>query len=274
MYVQPTAPRPIGGVLDDAIRLYRASFARCWPLALVAAALTGALYFYVALRMGPVGGRGTNLAGLAAAMARLQVIERDPSVWGSYAIMMLVFLVVRGAIIARQNAVAIDREDSYGEALTIALARLPSMIVAVIAFGLALAIGWVLLVIPGIWVAGRLELWLVAMCAEELGPFQALGESWRLVERNWWRTVTTMGVAYIIVAVLSLTQALLAGVVVALLKGDSTTALMVGQTLSALITTFTAPMITAVGLAIFYDLRLRHEGTDLAARVRSVKRTA
>src|SRR6185312_2273186 len=34
MYTRPTAPRSIGGVLDDAIRLYRAAFSRCWVLAL------------------------------------------------------------------------------------------------------------------------------------------------------------------------------------------------------------------------------------------------
>ena len=42
MYVQPAAPRPIGGVIDDAIKLYRASFRTCWPIALIASVVSAA----------------------------------------------------------------------------------------------------------------------------------------------------------------------------------------------------------------------------------------
>ena len=36
MYIRPTAPRSIGGVLDDGFRLWRAAFAKTWPVALMA----------------------------------------------------------------------------------------------------------------------------------------------------------------------------------------------------------------------------------------------
>ena len=42
MYTLPTAPRPIGGVLDDAIGLYRATFKRCWLLALISGVFSAA----------------------------------------------------------------------------------------------------------------------------------------------------------------------------------------------------------------------------------------
>ncbi len=37
MYVRASAPRTIGGVLDDAISLYRNSYASVWPFTLAAA---------------------------------------------------------------------------------------------------------------------------------------------------------------------------------------------------------------------------------------------
>ena len=43
MYVRPTAPRPIGGVIDDAIKLYRASFRTCLPIALIGSVITGSV---------------------------------------------------------------------------------------------------------------------------------------------------------------------------------------------------------------------------------------
>ena len=35
MYVKPTTPRSIGGIVDDGIRLYRGAFSQCLPLALI-----------------------------------------------------------------------------------------------------------------------------------------------------------------------------------------------------------------------------------------------
>ena len=50
MYVQPSAPRDIGGVIDDAIKLYRASFRTCWPIALIASVISAATVLYVVSR--------------------------------------------------------------------------------------------------------------------------------------------------------------------------------------------------------------------------------
>ena len=47
MYTRPTAPRAIGGVIDDAIRLYRASFRSCWPIALLSSIVTTGMSLYV-----------------------------------------------------------------------------------------------------------------------------------------------------------------------------------------------------------------------------------
>src|SRR5690348_11302669 len=42
-YELPSAPLSIGGVLDNAIRLYRYAIRRCWGLSLIYAALIGGL---------------------------------------------------------------------------------------------------------------------------------------------------------------------------------------------------------------------------------------
>lgn len=272
MYTRPTAPRSIGGVLDDAIRLYRASLSRCWLLSLIGAALTGGVGLYATLHMNALLGPDVRtLSGAMTAMARLERMESAPGVWLSYLLLMLVWLVFRAAIIARQDAVAAGRSDSNGAALAFALRRLPGIVVAGVVFSVAITVGMVLFVLPGIWVWGYLQLWLVALCVENLGPLRSLGRSWRLIERNWWRTSTTVGVAVIIILVLSLAEGLVVGVIAAIVRADPVVVLMVSQILGVAINVFTMPMLTVAMLAIFYDLRLRREGNDLAARVSSLQ---
>ncbi len=279
MYSRPAAPRSIGGVLDDAIRLYRASFSRCWPLSLAGALLVAAAGVYAtmqmnALQLGTLSANGSptaaNIAAMAGAFARLQRLEHSPAVWVSYLAVMVVWLLFRAAIIRRQDAVAGDREDSMGEALSYAARHLPEIVIAGIVFMLVIAVGFAVFVVPGIWLWGCFQLWLVALCVEGLGPFGALGRSWRLIEGHWWRTSTTVGVAYIIIVVISLAEGLVMALVGAFLRTDPALLVAVSQLLGAILSIFTTPMLTVAMLAIFYDLKLRREGGDLAARVSSL----
>lgn len=274
MYSRPTGPRTIGGVLDDAVRLYRASFSRCWGLALVGGIIGASLGLYATLHLNDLGA-GTparlTTAGAAAAAARLQAMGHSPGLWASYLLITLSWLVIRAALIARQNAMAMDYEDTIGSALALALRELPSMIVAAIVWGIMICVGFILLIIPGIWLWGQLQLWLVAMIAEEIGPFKALGRSWSLVERNWWRASTTVGVAIVIIWVLSLLDGVGTGLGVYFFRADPAVALVVGQLVAVLISMLTMPMLTAVLVAIYHDLRLRRDGGDLAARVSTLQ---
>ncbi|MGH8206224.1 MAG: hypothetical protein ACRETK_05550 [Steroidobacteraceae bacterium] len=272
MYTRPAAPRSIGGVLDDAIRLYQASFSRCWVLSLIGAALTGALGLYATLHLGVLTSPASkSMAGAVTAMARIQRMEHSPRVWGSYLLVSLVWFVFRAAIIARQDAVAARRSDSNGQAAAYALRRLPRIIVAGIVFGVVITVGMIIFVVPGIWLWGCLQLWLVALCVEDLGPFASFGRSWRLIEGNWWRTSATVGVAIVLILVLSLAESVLIGVVTAAGRPDPAVLLMTSQIVGVALSVFTMPMLTAAMLAIFYDLKLRREGGDLAARVSSLQ---
>src|SRR6185312_11562312 len=225
MYTRPTAPRSIGGVLDDAIRLYRAAFSRCWVLSLGGGVLSAIVGVWQARQMAtlPLAGLSArnpaSMAALGSAMARLGRVEHSPMLWLNYFILMLVWLVFRAAIIRRQDAVASGRTDSLGEALGYVVRRLPELAIAGLVFVLAISVGFMLFLAPGVWLWGSLQLWLVAAASEDLGPFAALGRSWRLIDRHWWRTSATVAVAWIIVLVLGLAGGLFTGIAAALAHG-------------------------------------------------------
>jgi hypothetical protein len=277
MYTRPTAPRSIGGVLDDAVRLYRTSFSRCWLLSLGGGVLSAVVGIWQARQMASLplasvsAKSPASVTAMVSALARLGRMEHSPMLWLNYFLLMLVWLLFRAAIIRRQDAVASGREDSLAEALGYVVRRLPELVVAGIVFLLATGLGFMLLFVPGIWLWGYLQLWLVAASSEDLGPFAALGRSWRLIERHWWRTSATVAVAWIIVLVLGLTGGLFSGIAAFVAHGDLVTMLLVTQLLSAVINIFTMPMLTVAMVAIFHDLKLRREGGDLAARVSSLQ---
>jgi hypothetical protein len=279
MYTRPTAPRSIGGVLDDAIRLYRASFSRCWPLSLSGAALAAIVAVWQTQQMAALplaslttgGTTNASLAAMATLMARMSRMEHSPMLWLSYFVMMAVWLVFPAAIMRRQDAVASGSAGSLGDALGYVLRHLPTIIIAGIAFVIAVTVGFLLLIVPGIWIWGYLQLWLVAAATEDLGPFGALGRSWKLIDRHWWRTSTTVGVAWIIVLVIGLVSGVITGIAAVLFHGDLLVVLAVSQLLSAVLNIFTVPMWTVAMVAIFQDLKLRREGGDLAARVSSLQ---
>src|ERR1700687_1832061 len=197
MCVQPTAPRAIGGVIDDAIKLYRASFRTCWPIALIGSVVTAAISLYLLSRL-------PALATVRDPALMWQMLKPSP-LWGWLLIPGLASLVLPGAMIAGQNALAAGPGPMTVDlALATAFARLHWLLLAVLvgvifigsAVGIALVpvvaasrvlavLAWVIL---GTYLWGRLQLWMVAVFAEDAGTFRAMGISWRLVGGHWWRS--------------------------------------------------------------------------------------
>src|SRR5665213_2834342 len=200
MYQKPTVPRSIGGVLDDTLQLYKASFASCWLPALLTGLVSGAFtYFVLAV---PI------TSGLPQANPLLAAMDRYKNLGPAYNVgniaVSVVTLLLSGMMIANIAAVSRGETPAFGTALSLSLRRLLAMIGATILFGLAVGVGFVLLLIPGIYLAVRLQLFLVPLIIEPQGPAASLGTSWRLVGGNWWRALTVVTVLFVILLVLEL----------------------------------------------------------------------
>jgi hypothetical protein len=110
--------------------------------------------------------------------------------------------------------------------------------------------------------------WSVALpvlFVEGKGGFKALGRSAQLVKDRWWATFGRFFVGYILVSVVS-TAVTLLWVALALLVVDKSSlgALVlqhIGSLFGSLVTT---PFIAALTVLIYFDLRVRKEGFDLA----------
>ena len=306
-YVAPSSPLSIGGVLDNWMRLFSASFSRCWALALVAVAVTATVQFLVT----PV----------------LPLPHQNPLVYLQHTLSMvraasllyivsgLVGLVVYGALLAQQVAVMRGSPPlSFAGALGRGLRRLPRMLLAavlmlliVVAACLPIGLGVAVLVgardaghasgsltlgvvlgsfaltLVVIYLSVRLEFWLPALFVEDCGGAAALGHSWRLVKGHWWRVTMINFVAVIILLILSMAVNWVAGLVGGVFGLHAIDALTdpaqfirrmrVVSAIAATASVVTLPLVTAMWLSIYQDLKLRREGADLAARAEALSGT-
>lgn len=253
MYQQATAPQSIGGVLDSGFKLFRACFSRVFLLAAVAALVTAPInllqpYF----RNGPPSG------GVVAA------------VLGGVLVAAVLAGVLYGALIARIDSVARAAPLSLGEALAIGARRLPAMFVAGLLAVLVVGVGLLLLIVPGLIVM----IWFVfapsAVIIERLGPLESLSYSRALVRGHWWRTAALLTIVGIILIV----AYVVLGLVVGVLLFANPASLATGEppwyvefVVTPLLSAVAAPLTYALLLAIYYDLKTRLEGGDLAARI-------
>jgi hypothetical protein len=123
----------------------------------------------------------------------------------------------------------------------------------------ALAIGLLLLATPAAVLLGtcsvvvfsyfwvRIYLAPFAASVDNLSPFSALRQSWSLTRHNWWHTFIPLVAANVAAYLLTRAASLV------------TYASPTGSVLVAvpLMTALTAPVTTTIGLAVYYDLRLR-----------------
>jgi hypothetical protein len=271
MYQAPTSPQSIGGVLDNGFKLFRESFVQVFLLA-AATSLIVAPMNYVAPYFASNGITGSAVG----------------TVIGGGLLLALIALVVFSAIVARIDGVARGTTVSVGDALSIGIGRLPAMIgswlvlviaafVCAIPIGIAAAAGPVAAAGVGLLVVivGLIAMiWFVfspyAVVVERVGPLRSFGYSRAIVRGHWWRTAALLTIIGIILLVVYAVIGMVASVSVFTNPETLSTGQLpwyVHFVISPLLSGIGAPLGYALLLAIYYDLKLRHEGADLAARI-------
>jgi hypothetical protein len=285
VYIKANAPRSIGGVLDDAIRLYRTSFRQCWPLALFGQVLVCLPMLFLQLNI-------KNIAGNPQAALALM---RSPATWGSYLVVLLLSLAIYNAVIFMVDAVAQDRTATFSASLGAGFRLLPRSIWLMILIGLcfagpgvivgivfAMATGQagplVRLVIGvgflalGLYLLGRIFLANIVLVVEDAPAFTSLKKSWMLIGGHWWRAAAIYSVAFFIALVLYVILAVCSGVIAATMRGSFTAAMVANTLVTIAFGSLLMAFFPAVLISMYYDLMLRKEGADLAGRVDALTR--
>jgi hypothetical protein len=261
MSIQPSQPQSIGGVLDTTFQLYKASLVKLIPLSLLMVIASSLQYIYVFARGG---------ANPSDPLAMLNLMQG----WG-YWLSLLGGMIgstwILSAAYLKIAAIGTGGDLGIGSALQATLTRLPALFLMVILFTLALMLGTLLLIIPGLILMVSLVLCFPAALFDDKGPVSALSESHRLVWGNWWRTAVMLTVGLIIIVVIYVVAGLIVGIVAPVLIGGGVedaalfalvSVLLIVVFMSLLLT----PFYISLAIAIYWDLKLRKDGGDLAAR--------
>ena len=265
MSIQPSQPQSIGGVLDTTFQLYKASLVKMIPLSLLMVIAGSPQSIYMFTR----GGVG-NAADPFAIFAMMQ----SGGYWVAALIGLAATMWTWSAAYLKIGAIGTGGDLGIATALTQSLSRLPAVLIMVLLFGIALTVGLLLLLIPGLILMVSLGMCFNTALFEEKGPVDALSESHRLVWGNWWRTAAILTVGFIIIFVIYLIAGMIIGVVAPIIVfgGGGTDNLLLismisGLLVGVLMNVLMTPFYISLAIAIYWDLKLRKDGGDLAARV-------
>ena len=262
MAIQPTQPQGIGGVLDTSFQLYKASLGRVWPVCLVMAIVASIPAVY--MMKSAAGG------GITESALQMMAVFSDPVYWLVYVVSMALTISAMGALYLQEYAIGTGGEMSVGEAVQAALGRAASLVGAMVLLTIALTIGFLLLIVPGLILMVSLMLAINLVLFENKGPIDALTGSHKLVWGNWWRAAAILTVGGIIALVIYMAAAVVMAVVtpfIGLGVDVVMYSLISGLLTGVLMYLLVVPFFAALLIALYWDLKLRKEGGDLAARV-------
>ena len=298
MYLRPSAPRSIGGVLDDGLRLWRVSISKTWILALLAhfvVAIPSVVLSIQSPSASVAPGKG-GLAAANAANAQLMLeLMKSPSMLLAYGVAILVSFALYAAFTLRIAGVANDEGLSLGSSVAAGFRLLPRMVLQMLLLILVLGGGGVIAVLfAGIvssigapkalagflaviamvlifgFLLGRIVVAFIALIVDDAGALGSIKESWALTRGNWWRCAAILVVLIFIAVVFTLVFAFTVGLIAVSLGPTSLAATVVTQLLSLILNAFIGSLYPAVLMAIFYDLKMRKQGADLLGRVETL----
>jgi len=272
MFRLATQPQSIGKVLDSGLRLYMVSF-------------LGVVGF--AIGAGVIG----VIPSVVVEVVLLQEITTENIGIGVFSFLLafiLLSIALYGAIFVRMGGVTGDIPIRFIQAIMIALKRLPRLLLVFVLYGIALVlatllgaivlfvipapIGLVVVAIPPTIVGLALYFGVPAALLDDDSAIRSLIHSHRLVWGNWWRTATVLSVPMIIYFALTAGLFTLYGTLIAI--GGRSSPDIGGMVLlyggQIFINAALVPMIYAITITQYHDLKLRKEGGDLAARIEKV----
>ena len=249
--------RPANATVSGVIALYRMTLAQSWFSAMLVSFLWTGLLARPLLALDPEG-------DVLRVAAQLQESLFAPSF--GYALLAVTALSILPycAIVAGIHARATGGKAD-GTGLWPALRVFPGALVAAALFLILTSVGTLVLIVPGVYLWGMWQLWMVVIVVERCGPLTALARSWRLTRGSWWHSVTLVTLIAILSTVpLVLFDLIVPWFVLALGLGG-TQALVANLIGLGVVSILVLPLVPAALVAVYLSLCDRQAGMALEA---------
>ena len=238
----PTRPQLISEVLDTAFKIFSVSLLKTLPYGMLIT----------------LAGQLANIYNLVTGRLVRRMFPQDVTGWVLYAAGMFLTLTLWAALVLRQRAMAEAVPVSMAAELAAALRRVPALAVLTILNLVVVAVGMVLLVIPGLYLLVALWMSVPLLILEGSGPIDAMNSSWRLVRGNWWRACAILLVMIAVYFVFIILGIVIVAMAVQLERGADIAVVTATSTVFAIsLGAFIGPFVAAVMLAMLGDLQAR-----------------
>jgi len=158
----------------------------------------------------------------------------------------------------------LGHRTEWRDSIRYALHRLHSILWVTILVGVATVLGFILCILPGIYLGVGFALSIPVLLTEDARGGRALARSRELVRGNWWRVFAVVALGYFLSAILGgAIEGAVAGLTTVSTTPNSVVGALVGivaGTVSSLVTT---PFVAAFLAVLYFDLRVRKEAFDL-----------
>ena len=152
----------------------------------------------------------------------------------------------------------------WRQSLSLAMKRIWSLLWLTLLTTVALIIGFVACIIPGIWLWVSFTVAVPALLAEDMRGSQALRRSYTLVKGRWWPTLGALLIGLVIAMIItSIFGAILAFVSFTDVGDNIAITAILNSLANLLASVLVTPFQAAVVAILYFDLRVRKEGFDL-----------
>jgi len=265
-YQALTQPASIGRVLDSGFKLFAASLKPVLVLVIFTALINVILQYAMHQILLPAQGFASE-EEMAQYMA-----SAAPQLIGVSVMIWIVSIILYNAILSSVGEVARGGDGVMYDALIVGIRKTLPVFIAAILYTLAVSIGFMLLVIPGLILMITLLFFQVLIVVEDEGIIASLRQSHRLVWGNYWRTTAVILVPFFIMYALIMVVAFAAGFLGAvtspeMMEGQAYTTFGLLDILIASVSVLMVPLMDAIFVAHVNDLKLRTSGSDLELRM-------
>lgn len=265
-YQALTQPSSIGRVLDSGFKLFAASLKSVLALTIFAAMVNIIMQYSMMQAIMPV----TQLA------TEEEMAQYMSAMWPQIAVFSIVAwfvsIIVYNAILSRIGHISKGNNDDLYDSVVTGLKKSLPVFIGAILYTLAISIGFVLLVIPGLILMITLLLFQVMIVVEDEGIIASLKSSHKLVWGNYWRTSAVIMIPFFVIYALFMVVAIVAGFMGAMdnmdmAEGQMDISFGVFDIVMAVISVFMIPLMDSIFVAQANDLKLRKSGSDLEQRL-------
>lgn len=250
----------VGEILGAAFDLYRKQAANLWTIVALIL-LPAQVLVWIIDRV--------SLTGITVARSGT-IYTSGSTVLPALAVVVIGFLagvLTIGALSKCLVDAYTEHPTDWRHSLAFAGNRLGPLLVLAILSGVLLAIGYILLIIPGIYLTVTWSVATPALIFEGIGGVAALKRSYELVKGRWWVTFGALLAGLVAVIAASFIITLILGGIAS--SGSVDVILTLGAISRFISALLTYPLLAAIAAVIYVDLRARKEGVQAHDLVQS-----